>query len=173
MRRPVLFLFVVMPGVAAVGVCGYYLLQDWSALISAFARFERLEREGAPLRSLFVAQTYDQVYRINAFADGVGVMLGAILAAIGMHGLCMCEPAGRSAPEPDAAPLSAGVREPSLSGAFRRFCVPGSLALLTVLGAAGVCASLISGWERPTRCAGRSFAATRARPAPSSGTART
>lgn len=88
LRRTALFLLVLLPGLAAVVVCGHYMFQDWSALIAAFARFERLERSGADLRALHVASTYDMVYRVNAFADGVGVMLGAILTGIGVHGLC-------------------------------------------------------------------------------------
>jgi hypothetical protein len=92
MRRCVLLLLVVLPGAAAVGVCGRYLMLDWSALQRAFANFQRLEHGGAELRLLFVAHAYEQTYRMNCFADGVGVMLGAILAAIGLHGLCAPEP---------------------------------------------------------------------------------
>ncbi len=97
MRRWALFLTAVLPGLCAVMVCGYYLFQDWSALITAFARFERLVQEGADTRRLMVAQSLDQVYRINCFADGVGVMLGAVILAIGMHGLC-------TMPRPENAP---------------------------------------------------------------------
>lgn len=93
-RQAVLFLLVTLPGLAAVLTCGYYLFQDWSALISAFARFEKAAASGADLRSLYIAGTLDQVYRINAFADGVGVMLGAVLFGIGVHGHCA------QAPEP-------------------------------------------------------------------------
>ncbi|MCC2668160.1 MAG: hypothetical protein K0Q72_631 [Armatimonadetes bacterium] len=89
MRSWALFLLIVLPGLAAIFVSGYYLFSDWAALNAAFARFERLAAGGADLRALTIAQTNDQVYRINCFADGVGVMLGAILAAIGIHGLCV------------------------------------------------------------------------------------
>lgn len=91
-RRVALILLVVLPGLAAVGVCAYFLLRDWAALRSAFANFERLEHTGADLRSLHAAATYDLIYRINCFADGVGVLLGAILAGIGVHGLCTMPP---------------------------------------------------------------------------------
>ncbi len=87
-RRALLFLSVVLPGLTAIVVCGHYLFSDWSALISAFARFERAAASG-DARSLAVAQYLDSVYRVNAFADGVGVMLGAILFGIGVHGLCL------------------------------------------------------------------------------------
>jgi hypothetical protein len=87
-RRAVLFLFVVLPGLTAIVVCAEYLFSDWSALITAFARFERAAASG-DARSLAVAQYLDSVYRINAFADGVGVMLGAILFGVGLHGLSL------------------------------------------------------------------------------------
>jgi hypothetical protein len=79
---------VVVPGVAAVLVCGYFLFQDWAALSAAFTRFEQTAARGTDLRDVFVAQSFQETYRINCFADGVGVLLGAILAAIGLHGLC-------------------------------------------------------------------------------------
>jgi hypothetical protein len=108
MRRLALWMLVVTPGVAAIFVCGYYLFLDWAALNVAFARFERLSAEGADLRALTVAQTMDQVFRINCFADGVGVMLGAILAAIGVHGLCLL-PATEGNSKLSAASTLAGV----------------------------------------------------------------
>jgi hypothetical protein len=37
---------------------------------------------------LFIAQSLQQSFRMNCFADGVGVLLGALLTAIGLHGLC-------------------------------------------------------------------------------------
>lgn len=95
MRQATLILFVVLPGLAAVIVCGYYLFSDWTALNAAFARFERVAASGADLRSLFVAQSLQQSFRINCFADGVGVLLGAILGAIGLHGLCTLPSARR------------------------------------------------------------------------------
>jgi len=93
MRQSVLILFVVLPGLAAVLVCGYYLFSDWAALNAAFARFEGAVARNADLRSIFIAQSLQQSFRINCFADGVGVLLGALLMAIGIHGLCTL-PAG-------------------------------------------------------------------------------
>jgi hypothetical protein len=88
MRQAVLVLFVLLPDVAAVLVSGFYLFSDWAALNSAFARFEGAVGRNADLRTLFIAQSLQQSFRINCFADGVGVLLGAILVAIGLHGLC-------------------------------------------------------------------------------------
>lgn len=96
MRRAALFFLVLLPGGAAVVVCAHYLFLDWGKLISAFARFEQATQTGADTRALYVAGTRDMIFRINSFADGVGVMLGAILFGIGVHGLCLLPPRGRS-----------------------------------------------------------------------------
>jgi hypothetical protein len=88
MRHLALVLFAVLPGGAAAVVSGFYLFRDWDALTAAYARFQQLAGGSADLRSLFIAEAVQNVHRINCFADGVGVMLGAILAAIGIHGLC-------------------------------------------------------------------------------------
>ncbi len=108
-RRGLLFGFVVLPGLAAVVVSGYYLFQDWSALISAFGRFEKAAAAGADLRSLYVAGALDHVYRLNAFADGVGVMLGAVLFGIGIHGLCTLPPAPGAKPAQRFVPVLGGL----------------------------------------------------------------
>lgn len=76
-------------GLLAALVSGYYVLQDWASLNLYYARFESLVMSAAPQRSLFIAQAHQNAFRINCFADGVGVMLGAILCAIGVHGLAM------------------------------------------------------------------------------------
>jgi hypothetical protein len=80
---------VFSSGVVASLVSGYYLLQDWAALNMYYARFEKLVMSSAEMRSLFIAEAQQNAFRINCFADGVGVLLGAILAAIGLHGLCL------------------------------------------------------------------------------------
>ena len=38
---------------------------------------------------LFVAEARQNIHRINVFADVVWALLGAIVAAIGIHGLCI------------------------------------------------------------------------------------
>jgi hypothetical protein len=130
-KRALLFLLVVLPGAAAVVTCGYYLFLDWSALISAFARFEKAVQSGADLRTLYVYGTLDGVYRINAFADGVGVMLGAILLGIGVHGMCVLRPA--PATQPQVVPAPRGPRP----------LVPTGLALLAVFATGGVLLALV------------------------------
>lgn len=80
---------VTLLGILAFTVSGYYVLQDWAALNMYYARFETLTMSNASMRSLFIAQAHQNAFRINCFADGVGVLLGALVAAVGIHGLCL------------------------------------------------------------------------------------
>ena len=80
--------FVTGSGLLAVGVSAFYVFQDWAALNSFYARFQALVMSNASLRSLFIAQANQGAFRINCFADGVGVLLGGLIAAVGIHGLC-------------------------------------------------------------------------------------
>jgi hypothetical protein len=76
-------------GLVTVLASGYHLCLDWAALRAADARFEQLAQQNAGLTALFIAEARENVHRINCFAEGVGVLLGGILAAIGLHGLCL------------------------------------------------------------------------------------
>jgi len=86
-RNSFLICLVVLPGLAATCVSGFYVLQDWASLNRAFARWEFLAQNGADARRLGIAETYQNAFRINCFADGVGVLLGAILFSIGLCAL--------------------------------------------------------------------------------------
>lgn len=70
-------------GLIACLASAYYVFQDWHALNTFYARFESLVWSNASERSLFIASTEQAAFRLNCFADGVGVLLGAILAALG------------------------------------------------------------------------------------------
>ena len=72
-------------GLAACLSSAYYVFQDWHALNVFYARFEKLAMSDAPLRSVFIASSEQAAFRLNCFADGVGVLLGAILAALGWN----------------------------------------------------------------------------------------
>jgi hypothetical protein len=91
MRTWLLTLSLIMPGAAATAVCAYFLLADWQALQNAHANVSRLIVAHADLRDLFIAVSAEQRHRLNCFAEGIGLLLGAILAGIGTHGLC-CGP---------------------------------------------------------------------------------
>jgi predicted transporter len=80
---------VTLVGLTTVLVSGYSLFQDWTALCHAHAAFEQLAARSASLNALFVAEARQNVHRLNCFAEGIGVLLGAILVAIGLHGLCL------------------------------------------------------------------------------------
>ena len=99
-RLAALVLFAVLPGLAAVIVFTHFLHQDWAALQTSFARWELLAAGSADVRALMIADAYQQTYRLNCFAEGLGVLLGAILCAIGVHGVCLCRaPQDPSAPQ--------------------------------------------------------------------------
>ena len=82
-----LFFFAVLPGLAATLVSGYYVFQDWGSLNRSWARWETLAYSRGDTHLLSVAEVQQNAFRINCFADGVGVLLGLILLAIGLHGL--------------------------------------------------------------------------------------
>ena len=94
MRVVALLVCAVLPGLAGVLVSGYYVLQDWASLNRAFARWEHIVRAGGSTRALMVAESYQNAFRINCFADGVGVLLSAILCSIGVLGLCLLNRSG-------------------------------------------------------------------------------
>ena len=71
-------------GLTACFASAYYVFGDWHALNVFYARFESLVKSNAPDRSLFIASTQQAAFRLNCFADGIGVLLGAILAALGL-----------------------------------------------------------------------------------------
>ena len=89
MRRLALLVCVVLSGLAAAGVSGLFLQRDWSALTTAFARLEQVVSSGGDARAVLVAQGFDRIYRLNCFADGIGVLFGMLIAAVGIHGLCL------------------------------------------------------------------------------------
>lgn len=87
-KRMLLTVFLIIPGVAWALVCGYYALKDWSELRAAYHTYHALAGTNADLRALFAAYSAQDIHRINLFADGVWALLGLVLAAIGLHGLC-------------------------------------------------------------------------------------
>jgi hypothetical protein len=89
MRIGVLILFLILPGLAVMIICGHYLLADWQALQIAQARFEHLAAQPAELTQLFIADAKVATHRTNVFAEGVWLLLGALWAGLGVHGLCL------------------------------------------------------------------------------------
>jgi hypothetical protein len=85
-----LWIFAVLPGTATLLVSAYFLRLDFAALQRTWKEFELAATTGGS-QEVTVANAFQMTYRINCFADGVGVLLGAILLAIGVLGLCLLE----------------------------------------------------------------------------------
>jgi hypothetical protein len=88
LRILVLLLTSVIPGWLAAIVSGHFTLVDWKALDGAHRNYETLAKSGAAMRELSIAEAAEQRHRINCFADGVGVLLGGLIATVGIHGIC-------------------------------------------------------------------------------------
>lgn len=82
-----LFLLVAFGSSLAI-VFTYFLLIDWAALDAAYVNFSAISENPPDLISLFSAQAFQNIHRINVFAEGVWVLQSLILAAIGLHGIC-------------------------------------------------------------------------------------
>lgn len=88
-QQVILFVFLVLPGLGASAISAYYLLPEWIALENSHQNFQKVAQ--SPVsgeRDLFIAQAAENRHRINCFAEGVGVLLGGVIAAIGIHGIC-------------------------------------------------------------------------------------
>ncbi len=83
-----LLLLTTVPGVIGVIVFGYYALQDWDQLQKDYDYFTAVIQQSSTLEALFVAEAQQNIHRINLMADGIWALLSAILAAIGLHGVC-------------------------------------------------------------------------------------
>lgn len=87
--RILLLSLITVSGLIAVVVSEYYLFQDWYSLMKFHERAQQIIMSAADMRSLVIATSEENAFRINTFADGVGVLLGAILAGMGLTGLCL------------------------------------------------------------------------------------
>ncbi|MBD1810074.1 hypothetical protein H6F98_32195 [Microcoleus sp. FACHB-SPT15] len=89
LRQIILLLFVVLPGLGASALSGYYLLPEWAALDAAYQRYRQvIESPSSTQKDVLITQTVQDIHRINCFAEGVGVLLGAVIFSIGIHGMC-------------------------------------------------------------------------------------
>ncbi len=67
----------------------YYLFPEWTALTNSQRNFEKTSRSrSVTMPQLFIAQAAENRHRINCFAEGIGVLFGMGIAAIGIHGIC-------------------------------------------------------------------------------------
>ena len=91
-RQRLLLLVLIVPGIAGFVFCLYYALLDWAALQKAYTQFERIASSSRDQSTLFIAEAKQNIHRINLFADVVWALLCAVIAAIGIHGLCLMAP---------------------------------------------------------------------------------
>lgn len=88
-RVLVLLLTVVVPGFAASSISTYYLFTEWSELQESYKLYDKVAKSPSPtIQQLSIAQAVENRHRINCFAEGVGVLLGGVMFAIGIHGIC-------------------------------------------------------------------------------------
>lgn len=89
MRSLVLLLAVVLPGIAATILSTYFLLPEWAVLEVSYKSCQQVAKSpSSSMRELSIAQAAENRHRINCFAEGVGVLLGGVITAIGIHGIC-------------------------------------------------------------------------------------
>lgn len=89
LRQGLLLLLLVVPGVFCFLFCMYYALQDWAVLPAAYANFLQIAGTSSDISELFAAEAQQNVHRFNLFAEVVWALMGAIVAVIGIHGLCV------------------------------------------------------------------------------------
>lgn len=80
---------IVLLGIGGAIFFGYYTLQDYAQLQRAYATLDMLIARNADMKALFIAESRQNIHRINVFADGTWAMLSALIAVIGLHGLAM------------------------------------------------------------------------------------
>lgn len=82
-----------MPGVATAGIGLYYLFPEWAVLDNSYRNYAKIAKlKTTTINELSIAQAAENRHRINCFAEGVGVLLGGIMAGIGIHGICLQNP---------------------------------------------------------------------------------
>jgi hypothetical protein len=86
-RNVLLFLLLVVPGVASFGLGGWWGVNDFIALTEANQQFDQLVRQSATQEELFVAAHRENTHRINVGFDGTWMLLGGIWAGIGIAGM--------------------------------------------------------------------------------------
>ena len=90
-----LLLLTVLPGAVGVLVFGAYTCVDWIALQAAQRHYEQVTAGASDLRTVFIAESNQNIHRLNLFAEGVWALLSALLGAIGLHGISRRETVAR------------------------------------------------------------------------------
>jgi len=87
MKTLILLLLLVVPGSAVVVASTWWGINDYIALVNANQRFQKLATQGASQRELFIIAHQENTHRINVGFDGTWILLGGILAGMGILGI--------------------------------------------------------------------------------------
>ena len=72
-----------------MSISTYYLFPEWDTLGHSYQNVQKLaQTPTASARDLSIAQAAENRHRLNCFAEGIGVLLGGVVFAIGIHGIC-------------------------------------------------------------------------------------
>lgn len=89
LRGLALWWLVIIPGVITIAICTYYLFPEWITLTASYQEYQKLAQSATVTDTqLIIAKAAEDRHRINCFAEGVGILGGLIVTAIGIHGLC-------------------------------------------------------------------------------------
>lgn len=86
-RSIILFFLLIVPGCAVVTASAWWGINDFMALVNANQQFQKLANSGASERELFVIAHQENTHRINVGFDGTWIILGGILAGMGVLGI--------------------------------------------------------------------------------------
>jgi hypothetical protein len=78
---------LVVPGSATVVASTWWGINDFNALTKANQNFQQLATQKASQTELFVMAHRENTHRINVGFDGTWVLLGGILAGMGIVGM--------------------------------------------------------------------------------------
>lgn len=93
LRVLALLTLLVLPGAAAMGISAYYLFPEWATLDASHRNYQKLAQvPTTSVRDLSIAEAAETRHRLNCFAEGVGVLLGGVIFAVGIHGICTLPP---------------------------------------------------------------------------------
>jgi hypothetical protein len=87
MKRLILLILLVIPGSVVVVASSWWGVNDFVALVNANQRFQQLANQGAGQRELFILAHKEDTHRINVGFDGTWILLGGILAGMGILGI--------------------------------------------------------------------------------------
>lgn len=74
---------------SASAISAYYLIPEGAALDTAYQRYRQvIKSPSSTMKDVLIAETAQDIHRINCFAEGVGLLLGGVILSIGIQGMC-------------------------------------------------------------------------------------